>query len=275
MSENFKTFLFFGTLTGLLIVFGYGVGGVRGGILLLVLSMLVNLATYWFSDSIALNMAGANPVSPEQAPELYADLRDLSAKMGIPVPRLYISPNQQPNAFATGRNPETSAVCFNQGLLNYLTRDEIRGVMAHELAHIKNRDTLFATIAAVLAGTISSVANIALWTGMSDRRKDSNPIFEILAIIFVPIAASLIQFAISRSREYHADETGARITGQPQSLANALIKIEQAVKQIPAEVNPALSSLYIQAPFVGDLTSLFSTHPPTAERVRRLMAIQG
>ncbi|MEI7603958.1 MAG: zinc metalloprotease HtpX [bacterium] len=269
----FKIALLFGVLSALLVAIGYLVMGRTGAIIFFVISLVMNLTSYWFSDKIALSMSGAQPLDESQAPEIYSDIRELTQKMNIPMPRVYMSPEMQPNAFATGRNPKHSAVCLTQGIVSMLNRDELRGVIAHELSHVKNYDVLIATVAAVFASAISNIANIGLFFGGGDN-EDRNPIASILLIIIAPIAAMMIQMAISRSREFVADATGAEFTGRPRDLANALIKIDNAAHQIPMNVNPAVASLYIGNPFAGqNISSLFSTHPKTADRVAKLMEI--
>lgn len=274
-SSIFKTGLLFALLTALLVFVGYLVGGTNGAYLFLGIGIVINLVSFWFSDKIALAMNGAKEVSESQAPQLYADIRELTAKMGLPMPRIYISPAQQPNAFATGRDPHHAAVCVTQGILQVLNNDELRGVLAHELSHVKNRDVLTATIAAVIGGTISGLAQIGYFfgTGSNNRR---SVLGDLLLIILAPLAAGLIQMAISRTREFEADRSGALVTGKPQDLAEALIKIHQIGRQIPLNVNPAFSSLYIAAPFSRrSFANLFSTHPSLEDRVAKLMELKS
>lgn len=266
-----KTGILFAALTALLIAIGYLVAGRSGVILFFFISLIMNLGSYWFSDKIALAMSHSQPIDESQAPNLYAEVREVAQKMNIPTPNIYMSPDMQPNAFATGRNPSHAAISFTQGILQMLNRNELKGVIAHELSHVKNRDVLISTIAAVVAGTISSIANIFAFGGFSDDNNDRNPFAAILLIILAPLAAAMLQFAISRSREFAADETGAEYTGKPMDLADALIKIDNAANQIPMNVNPAISSLYIENPLRGEgVMTLFSTHPSTADRVARL-----
>lgn len=270
-----KTILLLATLSGILIAFGYLIGGFGGAILFFGFSLVMNIASYWFSDKIALSMSGAKPVSREEAKQLYADVDELSEKMNIPTPQLYIINQEQPNAFATGRNPQNSAVALTRGLLANLERDEVKAVVAHELGHIRNRDVLVSTIAAVIAGAISSLANIAFFFGGTDD-EDANPLVLLATVILAPLTATLVQLAISRTREFKADATAATYTKQPQSLANALSKIEDLAQRSPMQVNPALSSLYIQNPIKGGaIASLFSTHPSTAARIEKLQTMQG
>ena len=271
----FKTGVLFAGLSALLIAIGYLVAGRSGAIIFFGISLIMNLGSYWFSDKIALAMSNAQSLPEDQAPEIYEDVRDLTQKMNLPMPRIYVSSEMQPNAFATGRNKNHAAVCVTQGLLQVLDRDEIRGVLAHELSHVKNNDVLIGTIAAVFAGAISSIANIALWFGGSSNERDNNPIGSILLIILAPISATLLQLAISRSREYAADATGSEYTKKPQDLANALIKIENVANDIPMNVSPSMSSLFIQNPLRSEgFTELFSTHPNTANRVAKLMQLE-
>lgn len=269
--QIFKTGLFFAVLTALLILLGYFLSGVTGALVFFGISLMMNLGMYWFSSTIALKMSGAEEVPEGELVTLREDMIELSQKMQIPIPKLYISHELQPNAFATGRNPSNSAVCFTQGILQVLNREELRSVMAHELAHIKNRDVLLSTIASVFAGAISSFAQIGMFFGGDEER---NPIVDLLVILLAPITATIIQLAISRSREYLADATAAKFTGEPESLVSALEKIHNYSVQVPMNVNPALSSLYISNPFSGGaLMSLFSTHPLLEKRTKRLLSI--
>lgn len=269
-----KTALMLTGLTVLLVMVGGALGG-RGGLMIaLVLGLILNGVSFWFSDKIALRMAGAREVSEAEAPGLHRMVAELATYARLPKPRVYMINNPSPNAFATGRDPEHGAVAVTTGLTRMLSEQELAGVIAHELAHIKNRDTLIATIAAVLAGAISSLAHMAMWFGLGRGHDDEggNPLGGILMIFLAPIAAMLIQFAISRQREYAADALGARIVNDPLALANALRKLELGVQMRPmAEANPAQASLYIVNPFSGGgIAKLFSTHPPMAERIARL-----
>lgn len=274
--STIKTTLLLSALTALLVFAGYVIGGSSGAIIFFLISLVTNFVSFFFSDKIALAMSGAKPLSENQAPEIFEDVREISRSMGIPSPRLYYTEDIQPNAFATGRDYNHSAVAVTAGLLQVLDRNEVRGVLAHELAHIKNRDVLISTIAAVIAGTISSLAQIGIFFGGGSDDENRNPIVFLLALILAPISAVIIQLSISRTREYKADETAARYTKEPQYLANALEKIHTSVKQgLPIHTNDALSSLYIQNPFrAGGLTSLFSTHPPVEKRIARLMSLK-
>jgi heat shock protein HtpX len=270
----FKTGLLFSILTALLLAVGYLIGGPDALWPFFIISVVMNLVGYWFSASIALKMAHAKPLSETDAPEIHREVRELASTMNMPMPKLYVSEDAQPNAFATGRGPRNGVVCVTRGLMRLLDHNEIRGVLAHELGHIKNRDVLTGTLAAIMAGLISTIAQMSLYIG-SDEDEGRNPIVAILSVILVPIAAMLIQMAISRTRELAADESGAYATKEPMALASALQKIEQAAKQLPIRTNPALSSLYIQNPFKGHgMLEWFSTHPSTAKRVARLEALK-
>ncbi len=280
MNNVLKTFILLAGLTALFMLVGKSLGGQHGMIIALVLAGIMNFFAYWFSDKMALAMSGAQPVSEAEAPELHAIVASLAARAGIPKPRVYMIPTKTPNAFATGRNPEHAAVAVTQGILEILDRDELEGVLAHELAHIKNRDILISSIAAVIAGAISYLAQIAQWGlifgGMGGSRDDDDGGGGMLGALFMmivaPIAAMLIQMAISRSREYLADATGAKICSCPMSLARALKKLDEWNHRLPMNVNPATAQMYIVNPLTASsFAKLFSTHPPTEERVRRLM----
>lgn len=279
MMNTFKTFLLLAALTALFMLVGQAIGGRGGAMLALVLAGVMNFFAYWFSDKLALSMAGARPVSPEEAPHLHQIVAKLAAQAGLPKPRVYIIPQATPNAFATGRNPEHAAVAVTQGILELLDWDELEGVLAHELAHIKNRDILVSTIAAVLAGAIAYLANMAQWAmffggfhGDDDRDNPLGLVGLIIMIIVAPLAATLIQLAVSRSREYLADATGAKICRCPLSLARALEKLEAWNRKIPMEVNPAQAQMFIVNPLKGEgLMALFSTHPPIQDRIARLV----
>lgn len=278
--NNVKVFGMMAVLTAILVGIGSAFGGSRGALLFLLIALGMNFFSYWHSDKIAIRMARAEPLTEQEAPDLYGMVRDLAARAGIPMPALYITPERQPNAFATGRNPEHSAVAVTTGLVHLMNRDELMGVLAHELAHIKNRDVLIGTMAATLAGAIGMIANVAQWGLMFGGNRDDEDngggglIGTILMIVVMPIAAAIIQMAISRSREYRADATGAAISGKPRGLANALTKLERAAQQIPADVAPAAAHLFIVNPLSAEgLANLFSTHPPIKERVKRLEAM--
>jgi heat shock protein HtpX len=275
-----RTWLFIAGLTGLLIA----IGGVIGGGFLYIfvaIAVLMNVVGYWFSDKIALKASRATPVEPGTLPELEAIVQDLAQRARVPVPRLFLIPSEQPNAFATGRNPEHAAVAVTQGLLQYLPPDQVKGVLAHEFAHIKNRDILVSSIAAIVAGAISAIANILqfslLFGGGDDE--DSGPlglIGTLATIILAPLAAALLQLAVSRQREYLADATGAQFLGRAEPLANALETLERGAQALPLNVNPATASLYAVNPLPRTgVATLFMTHPPLAERIRRLRALDG
>jgi len=281
MNNTLKTFILLAALSAILLSFGQVLGGRNGLIMAVVFAGLMNLGGYWFSDKIALSMSGAQPVSEQEAPDLYRLVRELCRRAELPLPRLYMISSPTPNAFATGRNPEHSAVAVTSGIMNLLNRDELEGVIAHELAHVKNRDILISSVAAMIAGAISQLAHMAQWAmlfgGMQrDRDEDSGGslVGGLAMMIIGPIAAVLIQLAVSRSREYQADATGAAICGRPLSLANALQKLESGNRRLPMDVNPAQAQMYIVNPLsAGGIAQLFSTHPPMAERIKRLQAI--
>ncbi|NJE84507.1 zinc metalloprotease HtpX [Thermococcus sp. CX2] len=275
-----RTSLLMGFLTGLLMAIGYVIGGQDAAFLMFLFALAINSFSYWYSDKIVLAWYRARIVDESEAPELYAIVRKLAEKAGIPTPRIAIIPSETPNAFATGRDPKHAVVAVTQGLLRILDRDELEGVIAHELGHVKNRDILISTIAAALAGAIINLAYWARWVAIfggfgRDDRDGSNVITAILIAILAPIVAMMIQMAISRSREYLADETGARISGKPWALARALEKIEAAVRYRPmSEGNPATAHMFIVNPFRGmSVAELFSTHPPTEKRIARLRKI--
>ncbi len=276
--DTIRTTMLLGLLTGLLVLAGGAIGGQSGMTIALVMAGVMNFASYWFSDKIVLAMYGAQQITENEAPDFYALVRQLARQAGLPMPKVYIIPSETPNAFATGRNPEHAAVAATNGIMRILTRDELMGVMAHELAHVKNRDILISSIAATIAGAITYLAQMAQWAaifggGRSDDDEGGGSMFgTILMAILAPIAAMLIQMAVSRSREYGADAGGAQIAGNPLHLANALRKLEMANQQIPMQqATPATAHMFIVNPLTGGgLMSLFSTHPPMEERVRRL-----
>jgi heat shock protein HtpX len=279
--NGLKTALLLGTLTGLLLVAGQALGGQTGLVIALVLAVVMNFGSYWFSDKLVLKIYKAKPVTAIEAPKLYRTVQELAQRAGLPMPKVYIVENDAPNAFATGRNPEHAAVAATTGLLRIMSRDELAGVMAHELSHVEHRDTLISAVAATIAGAIAMLANFAQFAmlfGMGRDREGggSNPFVMLLMMILAPIAASLIQMAVSRSREYAADARGAAISGNPMGLANALRKLESANRRIPmpeAESHPATAQMFIINPLKGKkLAQLFSTHPPVEERIRRLEA---
>ena len=270
-----KTFLLMAAMTALFMVAGQAMGGQQGMTMALLLAVGLNFFAYWNSDKLALRMNGAREVSEAEARDLHAMVAMLAMRAGIPKPRVYVVDNPTPNAFATGRNPDHAAVAVTTGLMHALDRSELEGVIAHELGHIKNRDILIGSIAAVMAGAISYLANFALFFGGSrDEEGGGNMITTILMMILAPMAAMLIQMAISRGREYLADATGAEICGRPKALASALDKLANQNARQPMDVNPASAQMYIVNPLKGgSISGLFSTHPPMEERIRRLMAM--
>ena len=276
--NHFKTFLLMLVLTALFILVGTAIGGKSGAIYAFVFAALINFFTYWFSDKIVLRMYRAREVSQSEAPELYGVVAELTSKASLPMPKVYIMENETPNAFATGRNPEHAAVAVTTGILRILSKEELMGVIGHELSHIQHRDILISTIAATIAGAITMLATMARWGAMfggfrSDNEeggRGGNILVVLLVSIFASIAAMLIQMAISRSREYLADEGGAHLS-HPHSLAKALGKLEVAAQRIPMEANPSTAHMFIVNPLRGGgVLSLFSTHPPIEERIARL-----
>jgi heat shock protein HtpX len=281
MHNTLKTTALLAALTALLVVIGGALGGQGGMLLFFGIAVVMNLFAYWFSGDIALKMAGAHEVSPEEAPELHQLVEELATYARLPKPRVAIIDTPAPNAFATGRNANHAVVAVTTGILGILSRDELAGVLAHELGHVRNHDILISSIAATIAGAITMLAQAAQWAmifgGFGGSRDDDdgyNPFAALLMIIVAPIAATLIQLAISRSREYGADEAGARIHGNPESLARALEKLELASSVRPLPVNPAVAHMFIVNPLKGvNFAGLFSTHPPLEERIRRLRAM--
>ncbi len=279
--NHLKTFILLAAMTALFAGVGYLIGGATGMAIALLFAGGMNLFSYWNADKIVLKMYRAQPVD-EQHPNAVvrnyvADVRQMARDAGLPQPQVAIIPNDQPNAFATGRNPENAAVCATTGLLDMLTREEVRGVMAHELAHVKNRDTLIMTVTATIAGAIAALANFALFFGGNDRERPGGVIGTIALMLLAPMAAGLVQMAISRGREYEADRVGAEIAGDPQALASALQKIDAYARRITnqtAERNPASGQMFIITPRAGrGADNLFSTHPATGNRVRALMEL--
>jgi heat shock protein HtpX len=278
MTNVLRTTVLLAALTALFLVIGGAIGGNQGLFVAFVFALLMNFASYWFSDKIVLSIYGAREVSLNEAPDLYRLVQRLAQRSGIPMPRVYIIPSDAPNAFATGRNPQHGAVAVTEGILRTLDTDELAGVLAHELGHIRNRDTLIMTVAATLAGAITMLAHMAQWGaifGFGRRDEDDSGGGGMLSLLFMailaPIAATLIQLAISRSREYFADSTGAAIAGSPSGLARALEKLHYASQRLPMDANPATAHLFIVNPLTGgSLVNLFSTHPPIEERIRRL-----
>lgn len=281
MSQVFKTALLLAVLTAMLVVIGGALGGEQGMLVAFVLALAMNFFSYWFSDRIVLAMYGARPLDEAQAPALHAMVRRLATRAGIPMPRVYLIPAETPNAFATGRNPRHAAVAVTEGILRLLDQEELEGVLAHELAHVANRDVLISTIAATLAGAITYLAHMAQWAAFfgAHRREDddggTHPLAMVVMAVLAPLAALLIQLAVSRAREFQADGTGARLAGTPRGLAQALEKLHRAQQVLPMEANPATAHLFIVNPLSGQtFATLFSTHPPIEERIRRLRAMR-
>ena len=281
MKNQLRTLFFLSILTALFVLIGDALGGRVGMAFALLLAAVMNFAAYWFSDRIVLTMYRAREVKEEEAPQLYAIVRELCQRAGLPMPRIYIIPTQTPNAFATGRNPQHAAVAVTEGILQLLSWDELKGVLGHELAHVRHRDILIQSVAATVAGAIVMLSRIGQWAlifgglGGDDRDNPLGAIGAILILIMAPIAALLIQMAISRSREYYADEDGARFCGQPLYLANALKKLAYGVQAAPMkEANPATAHMFIVNPLKGEgIFSLFATHPPIEKRIARLEAM--
>jgi heat shock protein HtpX len=284
MGNLIKTGFLLTVLTCLLVLAGGALGGQQGMVIAFVLAFVMNVGSYWFSDKIVLRLYGAQPVDEAQAPGLYRIVRELAAEAKIPVPPIYIIQDDSPNAFATGRNPSHAAIAVTEGILRILSEDELKGVLAHELSHVKNRDTLIMTIAATLAGAITYLAQMAQWAAIfgGGRRSDDEGgggggglIGMLLMAILAPIAAMLVQMAISRGREFEADASGARLCHRASGLERALAKLEAAARQEPLNATPATAHLFIVNPLTsGALATLFSTHPPIEERIARLRAMR-
>jgi heat shock protein HtpX len=282
MGNQLKTALLLAIMTAFIMIVGNLLGGRQGMIIALVLAAGMNFFSYWYSDKIVLKMYRAQEATPQQAPELYQMVQSLSRQADLPMPKVYIIPKDAPNAFATGRNPDNAVVAVTQGLLNLMNRQEVMGVLAHELAHVKNRDILIGTIAATMAGAIMLLASMARWSALfGGMHRDNNngggmgAIGMIAMSIIAPLAAMIIQMAVSRSREYLADATGARIAGGPEGLARALEKLGAYSRRIPMQANPSTAHMFIVNPLSGkNLQSLFSTHPPVEERVSRLLGVR-
>lgn len=280
--NTIKTGLLLGALTGLLMLIGGWFGGQQGVVIAFIFAMVMNFGSYWFSDKIVLRMYNAQAVSENEAPELFAIVKNLALKASMPMPRVYIIPGDTPNAFATGRNEQHAVVAVTEGILRILGKDELEGVIAHELTHIRNHDILIGSIAATLAGAIVMLAHMAQWAAMfggagrdDDEGGGSNIVGLILMAVLAPIAATLIQMAISRSREYLADAGGAKISGKPYGLAGALEKLSRASQTMPMEANPSTAHMFIVNPLTGrSLMNLFSTHPPIEERIARLRSMR-
>ena len=278
-----RTTLLLAALTGLIMAIGYWFGGSSGLVIAFVFAIIMNFGSYWFSDKIVLAAYGAQPIAEAEAPGLYQTVRQLAQREGIPMPSLYLIPSEAANAFATGRNPEHAVVAVTQGILQLMNERELAGVLAHELAHVRNRDILISSIAATLGGVVMLLANLAQWSlffgGMgrsSDREGGGNPIGLLLTALLAPLAATLIQLAISRTREYAADETGAHASGDPLALASALQKLGAASQARPLDASPQTAHLFIVNPLFGrSLMRLFSTHPSLEDRVARLYKLAG
>jgi len=276
--NTLKTAFLLTALTLFLVFIGSYFGGQNGMIIALLFAAVMNFVSYFFSDKIALAMYRAQPVTREEAPRLYSIVERLTQKTGLPMPKIFVIPNDSPNAFATGRNPKHASVAVTQGILGLLNDDEMEGVLAHELGHVRNRDILISSVAATIAGAITVLARMVGWAAMfggyggrDDRDRGGGALGALFMMILAPFAAMLIQMAISRSREYAADETGAHITGNPYALASALQKLEAYSRRVPLQATPSTAHLFIIQPFLGmSFSSLFSTHPPTAKRIERL-----
>jgi heat shock protein HtpX len=280
MTTRLRTWILVAGLSALFVGLGGLVGGTGGLVAFLLIAVLFNFLMFWFSDRIALKSSRARPVDEQEAPQLYEDVRDLTERAGLPMPRLYLIPSEQPNAFATGRSQSKAAVAVTEGLLRHLPREQVRGVLAHELAHVKNRDVLVVTIAAMIGAAISAIANFLqfswLFGGADDEDNPLGIVGSIAAILIAPIAALLLQLAVSRQREFLADETAARFLGEGRPLANALSTLERGVQAVPMQVNPATASLYIANPLAGQgLAALFSTHPSMTARIERLRKLDA
>jgi heat shock protein HtpX len=276
MGDTFKTAFLLTLLTLLLMFIGRVFGGQNGMLLALAFAAVLNFVSYFYSDKIALKMYRAQPVTREELPRAYAAVERLTQKIGIPMPKIYVIPNDSPNAFATGRNPQHASVAVTQGILNLLNDEELEGVLAHELGHVNNRDILISSVAATVAGAITMLASMGrfafMFGGMGSRdERRGGGIGALFMLILAPIAASLIQLAVSRSREYQADATGAHFTGNPYALASALAKLDACSRRLPMQATPSTAHLFIIQPFLGmSFGSLFSTHPPIAKRIERL-----
>ncbi len=273
MINSIRTAALMAFLIVLFALIGQSIGGSSGMTIALVMAIAMNAGSYWFSDKIVLKMYRASEVTAREAPELYAMVDRLRQRAHLPMPKVYVIPSEQPNAFATGRNPEHSAVAVTNGIVRLLSPSELEGVIGHELAHIKNRDILTSTIAATIASAITMLAQFAMFFGGGDR--DRNVIVSLLMLIFAPIAAAIIQMAISRSREFVADRDGAEIAGNPRALANALARLQQGAERIPMNAgSEATAHMFIVNPFFGGMGKLFSTHPPMEERIERLLELE-
>jgi heat shock protein HtpX len=279
MGNTFKTAFLLTALTLLLMMIGRAFGGQNGMMIALAVAVVMNFVSYFFSDKIALSMYRAKPVTREELPRAYQIVERLTQKIGLPMPKIYVIPTESPNAFATGRNPQHASVAVTHGILGLLTDEELEGVLAHELGHVNNRDILISSVAATIAGAITMLAGMGRWAmifggmegGDRDRRGGGGGLAALLMLILAPVAASLIQLAVSRSREYQADATGARFTGNPYALASALQKLDAYSRRVPMMASPSTAHLFIIQPLLGmNFANLFSTHPPIAKRIERL-----
>lgn len=283
MTNNLKTAVLLGLMGGLFVAVGYALGGGSGAAMALAFAVIFNFAMFFFSDKVALAAARAKPIEEQEMPEVYSMVRNLAQRENMPMPRVYFIESMQPNAFATGRSPKHSAVAVTRGILQMMNQSELEGVLAHELAHVRNRDILIATVAATIGAALSFLARMYFWGGMGRRRDNNgvNVIIGLAAMILAPLAAAVIQMAISRSREFQADRSGVESTGSPMALASALAKLEQG-SRVPMNVDPAVSQLFIADPLKafggrgrgGGFAKMFSTHPPIAERIDRLEKMQ-
>ncbi len=282
LKNTLKTYTLLAALGGLLVLIGGGLNGGTGAFIGLAIGLVFVGGSYWFSDKLAIKASRAKPVTEQEAPELYRLIRELSTSAGLPMPKVYVTPDQQANAFATGRNPENAAVAVTQGILSLLSEDELRGVLAHEMAHVKHRDILIGSVAAAVAMGITFIARMAMWGAMfgggsRDNEGGGNAFGMLAMAILAPMAAMMIQMAISRSREFEADREGARLSGSGEPLARALEKLHSSAKSTPMNVNPAMEQAYIVSPFTGrkaQFAKLFSTHPAVEERIERLRSPQ-
>jgi heat shock protein HtpX len=282
MRNNFKTLVLMAVLGAVFVGVGQLLGGTSGAMTALVFAGLLNFGVYFFSHKLALMSTGAKPVTEQELPEVYSIVRTLVQRESMPMPKIYLIPSQQPNAFATGRNPKNAVVAVTAGILEKMDRTELEGVLAHELSHVRNRDILIASVAATVAAALSFLVRLSMWTSLGNDRRSNNPVSGIIflvSIILAPLAAMVIQMAISRSREYEADRSGAEMTGSPLALARALAKLEQGTARIPMQVNPSTAQLFIADPLKafgrrgsggGGISRMFSTHPPIPERIARL-----
>jgi heat shock protein HtpX len=278
--NTLKTTLLLAALTGLLVFVGYAIGGLGGGIIFLILAGIMNFVAYWFSDKFALRMAGAREVTEAEEPQLHQMVREVATLSRMPMPRVAVVESPSPNAFATGRNPSHAVVAVTTGIRSLLTDRELRAVLGHEMGHVRNRDILTSSIVATIAGAIQLIAQMLMFSALFGGRDRQNPLLSLVVILIAPIAATLIQLGISRTREYAADKTGAEVTGDPDALASALEKLQRGVQARPMAETPtqeAVSALYIVKPFAGGqgLSNLFSTHPPLEERIKRLREMRG